>query len=125
MPTILNADTVTGGAVVTGDASGQLQLQAAGTAVATLTSTAVTITKDVTLNAQSDLRFADADSSNYVALQAPATVASNVTFTLPSVDGTSGQVLQTNGTGTLSFTTVATGTDKGLVRAISINCILC
>lgn len=123
MATILNADTVVGGAVVTGDASGQLALQAAGTTVATLTTTGVTITKDVTLNAQSDLRFADADSSNYVALQAPTTVASNLTFTLPSVDGSSGQVLVTNGTGTLSF--AATGTAIGLVRAVSINCILC
>lgn len=30
--------------------------------------------------------------------------ASTTTFTLPSADGTSGQVLQTNGSGTLSFT---------------------
>ena len=58
---------------------------------------------DLTLNAQGDLRFADSDSSNYIAIQAPATVTSNLTFTLPSVDGTNGQVLSTNGTGTLSF----------------------
>jgi len=59
---------------------------------------------NLTLNGQGDLRLADSDSSNYVALQAPTTVASNVTFTLPSADGTNGQVLTTNGTGTLSFT---------------------
>lgn len=63
------------------------------------------LTGDVTLNAQSDLRFADADSSNWVALQAPATISSNVTWTLPATDGTSGQVLSTNGTGTLSWAT--------------------
>jgi hypothetical protein len=62
-----------------------------------------TLTGDVTLNAQSDLRFADSDSSNWVALQAPATITSNVTWTLPSVDGTAGQVLTTSGTGTLSW----------------------
>lgn len=62
---------------------------------------------NVQIGAQGDLRFADSDSSNYVALQAPATVATNVTFTLPSADGTSGQVLQTNGSGALSFATVA------------------
>ena len=67
-----------------------------------------TFTGDITLNAQSDVRFADSDSSNYVALQAPATVASNVTFTLPSADGSNGQVLQTDGSGTLSFAS-ATG----------------
>ena len=36
MATILNADTVVGGAVVTGDASGVLALQAAGTTGLTL-----------------------------------------------------------------------------------------
>jgi hypothetical protein len=67
------------------------------------------LTGDVTLNAQSDLRFADADSSNWVAFQAPATITSNVTWTLPAADGTSGQVLRTNGTGTLSWQTPTTG----------------
>ena len=66
-----------------------------------------TFTGDVTLNAQSDVRFADSDSSNYVALQGAATIASNVTFTLPSADGSSGQVLQTDGSGTLSFATAS------------------
>ena len=55
------------------------------------------IAGDTQLQAQGDLRFADADSSNYVAFQAPATVTSNVTWTLPSVDGSSGQFLSTNG----------------------------
>lgn len=62
---------------------------------------------NVIIGAQGDLRFGDSDSSSYVALQAPAVVASDVTFTLPSADGTSGQVLQTNGSGVLSFTTVS------------------
>lgn len=62
---------------------------------------------NVLIGAQGDLRFGDSDSSSYVALQAPAVVASDVTFTLPSADGTSGQVLQTNGSGVLSFTTVS------------------
>lgn len=50
------------------------------------------------------IRIADADSSNYIDLQAPTTLSGNVTFTLPSADGTSGQVIQTNGSGSLSFT---------------------
>ncbi len=41
-----------------------------------------TFTGNVTLNAQSDVRFADSDSSHYVALQGAATISSNVTFTL-------------------------------------------
>jgi hypothetical protein len=47
------------------------------------------------------------NGSNYVAFKAPDSIASNLTLTLPSVDGTNGQVLQTNGSGTLSFATVA------------------
>jgi len=39
-----------------------------------------TLTGDLTLNAQSDLRFADGDSSNYIAIQAPSTVSSNLTL---------------------------------------------
>jgi hypothetical protein len=42
-----------------------------------------------------------------VALQGAATIGSNVTFTLPSADGSSGQVLQTNGSGVLSFATAS------------------
>jgi hypothetical protein len=62
---------------------------------------------DAQLEAQGDLRFADADSSNYVAFQAPATVSSNLTWTLPDADGTLNQMLTTNGSGTLSWTTAA------------------
>lgn len=43
------------------------------------------------------------NGSNYVALKAADSIASNLTLTLPSADGTSGQVLQTNGSGVLSF----------------------
>jgi len=41
--------------------------------------------------------------TNYVAFKAPTSISANVTWTLPSIDGTSGQVLSTNGTGTLSW----------------------
>ena len=61
------------------------------------------LTGDITLNAQTDLRFADADSSHYVGFQAPATIANSLTWTLPATDGASGQLLSTNGSGTLSW----------------------
>jgi len=64
---------------------------------------------NVQLGTQGALRFADADSSNYVAFKGPATVSSNVTWTLPAVDGTSAQVLSTNGAGTLSWVTQSGG----------------
>ena len=69
-----------------------------------------TFTGNVTVNAQGDVRFADSDSSNYVALQAPATVGANVTFTLPAADGSAGQYLKTDASGNLSFGTVDTST---------------
>jgi len=49
-----------------------------------------------------------ANGANSVGLKAASAIASDVTFTLPSADGTSGQALVTNGTGTLSFATVST-----------------
>ncbi len=44
-------------------------------------------------------------TTGYVELEAPASAADN-TLTLPNGNGTNGQVLTTNGSGTLSFTTV-------------------
>lgn len=65
----------------------------------------VVSTANIQLNAQSDLRWADADSSNWVAFQGPATISSDVTWTLPATDGATNQVLTTNGSGILSWTT--------------------
>lgn len=45
------------------------------------------------------------NGSNYVGFRAPNTIAADVLWTLPNADGTNGQVLQTNGTGTLSWVT--------------------
>ena len=65
--------------------------------------TGATFTGDITLNAQEELRLADSDSSNYIALKAPATVGSNVTLTFPADDGDANEVLTTNGSGVLSW----------------------
>lgn len=94
----------------------QLGLTTAGTQRITVGATGdVTVTGgNLTLNTQGDLRFADSDSSNYVAFQAPATVAANVTWTLPAADGTSGQVLSTDGTGTLNWATAGGITEADL-----------
>ena len=64
---------------------------------------------NVQLGGTGALRFADTDNSNYVAFKSPGTVTSNVTWTLPATDGTSSQVLSTNGSGTLSWATVSGG----------------
>lgn len=46
-------------------------------------------------------------SGNYVELNAPSSIATDFGLTLPVNDGDSGQYLQTNGTGTLSWQTVS------------------
>ena len=74
----------------------------------------------LTIQARGDIRLADSDSSNYVALQAAATVGSSITFTLPSADGSDGQMLKTNGSGTLSFTTVQ-GVPSGAVFCLAVS----
>ena len=67
---------------------------------------------------QNEVRFGDADNSNYVALRAGATVASNLSFTLPTADGTSGQAIVTNGSGALSFANAGISTGKAIAMAI-------
>jgi hypothetical protein len=70
-----------------------------------------TLTGNVILDNQVDARFreATANGTNYVGFQAPATIATDVLWTLPATDGTSAQVLSTNGSGTLSWATAAGG----------------
>ncbi len=54
-----------------------------------------------------ELRMYDSDSTQYVGIKTPATgsLTTSYTLTLPVDDGTSGQVLQTDGTGITSWVT--------------------
>ena len=64
----------------------------------------------LTLQAQNDLRFADADSSHFVGFQAPATISSSLTWTLPSEDAAvSGYALVSNASGVLSWAAAGAG----------------
>ena len=64
----------------------------------------------ITLQGQNDLRFADADSSHYVGFQAPATISTSLTWTLPSTDAAvSGYALVSDGSGTLSWAAAGAG----------------
>ena len=123
---IASASTSAAGAVQLNDSTSSTSTTTAATpnsvksaydlANAALPKAGGTLTGDVTLNAQSDLRFADSNSSNWVAFQGAAAIASNVIWTLPATDGTSGQLLSTNGSGALSWQTRPT---VGLVIALS------
>lgn len=64
------------------------------------------------------ISFFDADSSNFVALKAPTTVSSNVTFSLPNaVPSATGDCLISDTSGNMSFAPRAT-TGKAIAMAI-------
>jgi hypothetical protein len=71
-------------------------------------STPLTVTGNSTAGAELRLPEDTDNGTNYIAIKAPDSIASNLTLTLPSADGTNGQALVTNGSGTLSFTTLST-----------------
>ena len=58
------------------------------------------------------------NGSNYVALVSPSLGGANVTLTLPSNDGDSNQVLVTDGSGNLSFTSVDAASGAGLSNVV-------
>jgi hypothetical protein len=58
---------------------------------------------------QSELRFQDTSGGQYVGLRASTTVATSFTLNLPTTSGTANQVIQTDGSGNLSFATVSGG----------------
>ena len=71
---------------------------------------------NVNILAQGDLRLQDSSGGQYIALQAPATVASNVTLTFPADDGDADQVLSTNGSGVLDWVTSGGAYNTWLIK---------
>lgn len=71
----------------------------------TLTNKALTspiIGTEATFTNQAELRLGDA-STNYTGFKAPGSVGSNTIYEMPTADGSSGQVLATNGSKVLSW----------------------
>ena len=62
---------------------------------------------EIRINATGELKLYDSDDSNYVSFKSAGTVSSNVAWVLPSADGSSGQALTTDGSGTLSWATAS------------------
>ena len=62
---------------------------------------------EIRISATGELKLYDSDDSNYVSFKSAGTVSSNVAWVLPSADGSSGQALTTNGSGTLSWATAS------------------
>ena len=74
---------------------------------------------------QLQFRELAANGTNYVGLRAPDALAANLIFRLPTVYGTSGQVLSTTGSGVLTWITPSVGggasTSLNNLTATSIN----
>jgi hypothetical protein len=66
---------------------------------------------NVVIDSEGALRLGDATGSGYVGLKAPTTITGDTpyTLTLPVSTGSANQVLQTDGSGNLSFATVSGG----------------
>ena len=62
---------------------------------------------EIRINSTGELKLYDSDDSNYVSFKSAGTVSSNVAWVLPSADGSSGQMLSTDGSGTLSWATAS------------------
>ena len=93
----LTAGSVNGSATITsGTISGITALSVAGTS---------STTGEIKLYEDTD------NGTNYVGIKAPASISADISWTLPAADGASGQLLSTNGSGTLSWTTPAGGGD--------------
>ena len=60
------------------------------------------------------------DGTDYIALKGPTGYSGNTTYTLPSADGSSGDLLQTNALGVMSWVTPAAGITSGFVLAMAI-----
>lgn len=112
MATILNADTVSGGAIITGDGSGTLELQAAGVTKLTVNSSGVTLATPLPVASGGT----GSTSAAFVDL------ASNVTGTLPIANGGTGAATLTAnnvllGNGTSALQAIAPGTSGNVLAS--------
>ena len=92
-----------------------------------LTVTNFTATNSTTVNAtfsstanfltRSEVRFQDAAGGEYVGLRSSTTVSASYTLNLPTATGTANQVIQTDGSGNLSFATVSGGAQWQAVQS--------
>ena len=76
-----------------------------------------TISPGSALDVKGTLRLSGS-TSGYVGL-APAAAAGSITYTLPSADGTSGQVLSTSGSGVLGWATYVSGSTPTGVTVVT------
>ena len=73
----------------------------------------------ITIRDRKALRLRDTSNSNFVAIQAPSNVSSDITLTLPNSDGDANDVLQSDGSGNLSFTALPQAVPTGSVHMMA------
>lgn len=91
------ADTSTHG--TSGDIVGTTDTQT----LTNKTLTSPVINTSLSLLAEGYLELQDSSGGEYIRIKAPAMVTGSETYTLPAADGTNGQALTTDGSGTLSW----------------------
>jgi hypothetical protein len=100
IPTLSTAGKVSGTAINSGTIGGSASMNTSGNILTSGTVSAGTVSGN-------SLRVYDG-ATNYVSLAAP-TLTGIVNFKLPAADGSSGQVLKTDGSGNLSWISPSTG----------------
>ena len=73
----------------------------------------------ITIRDRKALRLRDTSNSNFVAIRAPDNAASDITLTLPNSDGNANDVLQSDGSGNLSFTALPQAVPTGSVHLMA------
>lgn len=97
--------TVSGNTAVTGSVS-------ATTTISATTEISVS-SGPVSVKANNRLRLYDTDNTNFIGLRSPSNLTADFTFVLPGSYGTSGQFLQSNGSGGLTWATPVGGDGGG------------
>ena len=87
----------------------------------TVTILNATFSSTANLLTQSELRFQDTSGGQYVGLRASTTIATSFTLNLPTTSGAANQVIQTDGSGNLSFATVSGGAAWQAVKTGNFN----
>lgn len=112
--TLAKSTLTAGSGISITNGSGSITI--ASTVSGGLPTTGGTLTGDLLMDNQSDVRFgeATANGSNWVAFQGASSIAANVTWTLPNADATvSGHALKSDGAGNLSWGTAGGATGAG------------
>ena len=107
---VITSGTINGAALITGTTS----INTTGTIASGAISTTGGLIVKGTGAASNLVTLNNGANTFAVNIKAPDALASSVTWTLPVVDGTSGQVLSTNGSGSFSWTTSGNGSPTGV-----------